>query len=123
MVLVMFLLLFIVPGVSFHIHPAVSFDIVGTAGVDHDMDPWWCRQEAVNVDAHIGSRQTGKAGRSGKSCLGLIETQGEGYCSQYQQGKNRFSRHYFSFFNSQIFSVRELSISAQKIGRRTAGIA
>ena len=79
-VLMMFLLLFIVPGGSlpFHIHPAISFDIVRTARVNHDVYSWRCRQETTNADIHI--RRAWQSWRGGKPGLGFIEAEGKGDC-------------------------------------------
>ena len=56
-VIVMFL--FVMPAVlgpliSFHIHPAIVLDIVGTARVDLDDNARRRRQEAVDIDIYIG---------------------------------------------------------------------
>jgi hypothetical protein len=85
---VMFLILFIVSGGSFpfHIHPAISFHIVGTTGIHHDVYPRRSRQEAIDTDIHIGCRQpreAGKSRRSGKSGPGLGEVEGDCDGCQY----------------------------------------
>ena len=62
----------------FNVNPAISFDIVGTACIDLNVYPWRWRQEAVNMDIHIG--RAGKGGWRGESGPGLIEAEGYDGC-------------------------------------------
>jgi hypothetical protein len=99
--ILMTLLFFIVPGAfSLHIHTTIMFNIIRSAGVDPDVNTWWCRQKAINTDIYIGRcRQTGWYGKTG---IGLIEAEGNGGCGEYQQGYNCSFSHGNSSFCGEL---------------------
>ena len=83
----MFSMLFVVPVLNrplpFHINHAVPLNIVGTAGVDTDVNAGRCRHIALDADIHTGAGQPGGdeyAGQSGQSGFGIGEDEGEEEC-------------------------------------------
>jgi hypothetical protein len=57
-VLVVAFILFMPPGGAFpfHVHPSVSFDVVGTTGINLDVNSRWRGHKAIDADIDIGWR-------------------------------------------------------------------